>query len=709
MDQELRLTNDKNEYNIELSIFLGSINVTINDDNQINCRFFSLVVDIEPSFNLENSLKEINAQEQNIFDYNDSDIDGCEKTQFRTSWYVTTDTPLHAAYGVFSSEISGVIKECNINQDVSLNLKLPTWVSNMAKQFYNVYDQIGFENFLLTVLQLRITIWAASNSTIESAEIFEVGEVVIKVSENHLLSKNSFYFIHRIPDHDAFTIKKCTRKDEECTIGILKCFFNSRPVIIKNINQDLKDICESNAILYDFPKENSVLIQKLRISKENVLEQLHDFVPLKWEYLDDNNVIRGPYNSIVMISWIVKGYFRENSQLRLFDFGQGSLCESSTPMNFKKFQPLSNYLSLIKSDVSRIFRFSSENGVNRDLAVREPNDEKTNLHSEEMTNRSFSREKNTKFIKKSYEGKRIEIENAVKILKIQFSHIEKEFQNKFRRKVQDKKTDNRFSSEARDINRDEFIEFAIKNVFRQKNNVLFKKWCAEYGPELVLEACAIRIQTAFRKYIRKKHLSTQVLQRHLYEAYLEQARGIDNPTGFWLLFIPTFGSLSFASNSLLPKANLAALFALESVACRSTGCVINDLADRQFDSKVERTKNRPLASGEITFIKALIALIGSSATSAAVLSKLNKITHYPQLFLGFTFNWGILLAWTSVHGCFNPYRNSWLCPISYYISSVCWSVHYDTIYAHQDKLFDKQIGLFSTALKWNETQEVICL
>ncbi|KAJ1607753.1 putative UbiA prenyltransferase family member (3I27) [Cryptosporidium canis] len=196
---------------------------------------------------------------------------------------------------------------------------------------------------------------------------------------------------------------------------------------------------------------------------------------------------------------------------------------------------------------------------------------------------------------------------------------------------------------------------------------------------------------------------------------------INNPNGFWLIFIPTFGGLSLASDSVLPKPGNAMLFALGSFAARSTGCVINDLADRKFDSKVERTKNRPIASGEITIPH--VALLGSSAVSALILSRLNKytiflgipsiflmaaypfmkrITHYPQLFLGFAFNWGILLAWTSVFGCINPYRNSWLCIISYYLSSVCWTVHYDTIYAHQDKLFDKKIGIYSTALRWNK-------
>ncbi|KAK9173555.1 GYF domain containing protein [Cryptosporidium meleagridis] len=509
MDEELRLSNSKNTHQIELSIYLESISVTISDDNQMNCRFFSLTVDIEPSFNLENNLQEINAQAQNIFDYNDSEIDDYEKTQFHTSWYETTDAPLHAAHGIFSSEINGIIKECNINQEIYLNLKLPIWILNMAKQFYNAFNQTGFENFLLTVLQLRFTIWATNNSTIESAEIFEIGETIIKVSEDHILSKNSFCFIHRIPEYDALAIKEYSGNDKECTIGILKCFFNSRPVIIKNINHNLIDTCKNNATPRDFSKEDFESIRKLQISKENALMQLNDIVPLKWEYLDDNNIIRGPYNSIFMMSWIVKGYFGENSKLRLFDFGQECKIETTTPNSLQKFQPLSNYLSLIKSDVSRIFRCSPNYVINSDLIVKEPNNENMSLHTMEMTNKSSAQRENARFVYTSNESKRIEIENAVNMLKTQFSHIEKEFQNKFRGKVQNKSIDNNFSSEAINISKDEFIKFATKNVFRQKNNVLFKKWCAEYGPELVLEACAIRIQTAFRKYIKRRYLNVK--------------------------------------------------------------------------------------------------------------------------------------------------------------------------------------------------------
>ncbi|OII74212.1 uncharacterized protein cubi_01056 [Cryptosporidium ubiquitum] len=502
---EFKLSRDQNIYYIELSIYLGSIKVTISDDNRIDCRFFSLAFDIEPSFTLENSLQEFSKQTQHIFDDNDSDTDEFEKTQFLTNWYTITDTPIQTTYDIFSTEINGIIKECAINQDICFNLKLPVWVSNMAKQFYNLYNKIGFENFLLTVLQLRITIWATNNTAIESTEMFEVGEVVIKVSENHLLSKNSFYFIHRIPDHDVFAIKEYRKKGEECTIGILRIFFNSKPLIMKNINQNIKvkDVYKKGILSYDASKKSTV--QKLEINQKNIQEQLHDFVPLQWEYLDDNNVIRGPYNSIVMMSWIIKGYFAENNLLRLFEIDQECANKSVITRKFEKFKSLKHYFSLIKSDVSRIFRYSPDNELNKELIVRKSINENISLHNTETINKPILQKLNTNFTSISYEKKRIEIENAVNMLKTQFSNIDKEFQNK--RKVKDKKKDND-SSKIVNKSSDEFIEFATKNVFRQKNNILFKRWSVEYGPELVLEACAIRIQTAYRKYIRKKHEQT---------------------------------------------------------------------------------------------------------------------------------------------------------------------------------------------------------
>lgn len=514
MVENLKLSNDKDVYYLELSLYLGSINVTVSDDTHASYRFFSLTIDIEPIFTSGSNI-EVDRQELNSIDDNDSDIDECEITQFRTEWYGVMDTPLPATYNIFSSEINGIIKECKISQDISFNLKLPIWVSNMARQFYNTHDQIGFENFLLTVLQLRITIWATNDTAAEYTEMYEVGEVVIKISENHLLSKNSFHFIHRIPDHDVIVIKEYKRKDEECTIGIMRCFFNSKPLVVKNIKNLKNKFHEDNVINTNYPlsihvKKSPDSVSELQVNKDCKTDEIfHDFVLLQWEYLDDNNIIRGPYNSIVMMSWIIKGYFRENSKLRLFEFAEETTNEGITPRKYKNFEYLNQQLSLIKSDVFRIFQNSTAIGLNKEVLNKDHRNDNIISDSLNMDDKLVNQDVNMSSMPTSHLNKRFEFENAVSMLKTKFTSIEKEFQNKFKRKAEENSKDVNGGSSPDVINKskDEFIEFATKNVFKQKDNILFKKWCAEFGPGLVLEACAIRIQTAFRKYIRKKYMN----------------------------------------------------------------------------------------------------------------------------------------------------------------------------------------------------------
>ncbi len=147
---------------------------------------------------------------------------------------------------------------------------------------------------------------------------------------------------------------------------------------------------------------------------------------------------------------------------------------------------------------------------------------------------------------------------------------------------------------------------------------------------------------------------------------------------------------------------------------RSAGCIINDIADREFDKQVERTRTRPLASGELTVTQALVLLallllasaaiawhLGEVVILWAVLSLLpvaiypfmKRISWWPQLFLGLTFNWGALMGWAAVRGTVDATA------IALYIGCIFWTLGYDTIYAHQDKLDDARIGVKSTALR----------
>jgi 4-hydroxybenzoate polyprenyltransferase len=194
--------------------------------------------------------------------------------------------------------------------------------------------------------------------------------------------------------------------------------------------------------------------------------------------------------------------------------------------------------------------------------------------------------------------------------------------------------------------------------------------------------------------------------------YLQLMR-LHQPVGIWLLLWPCWWSVALASQEL-PPLFLLTLFAMGAVVMRSAGCVINDIADRDFDKHVERTRSRPLASGALSVnqaINLLIMLIMIAAIIAFVLGWqvflwsalalplvvtypfMKRISWWPQLFLGFTFNWGALLGWVVVRGSIE------LPALLLYAGGVFWTLGYDTIYAHQDKLDDARIGVKSTALR----------
>jgi 4-hydroxybenzoate polyprenyltransferase len=194
-------------------------------------------------------------------------------------------------------------------------------------------------------------------------------------------------------------------------------------------------------------------------------------------------------------------------------------------------------------------------------------------------------------------------------------------------------------------------------------------------------------------------------------AYARLAR-LDRPIGTWLLLFPGWWGIALASKSW-PDPVLLLLFAIGAVAMRGAGCTLNDIADREYDGAVARTRLRPLPSGAVSVPRAIAFLLLQLAVGAAVLFSMNRITillgcavlalvgtypfmkritYWPQVFLGLNFNWGALIGWTAVTGAL-----AWP-PLLLYLGGVFWTIGYDTIYAHQDKEDDLRIGVKSSAI-----------
>ena len=190
----------------------------------------------------------------------------------------------------------------------------------------------------------------------------------------------------------------------------------------------------------------------------------------------------------------------------------------------------------------------------------------------------------------------------------------------------------------------------------------------------------------------------------------------DRPIGIWLLLLPCWWSLAQGAAPEWGRlAGWMALFALGAAAMRGAGCTWNDIVDRKVDAQVERTRSRPLPSGEVKLRNALIWTALQSLVGVAVLFKLNKFaggvalcslilvaiyptakrfTSWPQLVLGLAFNWGALVGYATVTGTL-----SWA-TLALYAGGVAWTLVYDTIYAMQDQRDDAVIGVRSTARRF---------
>ena len=206
---------------------------------------------------------------------------------------------------------------------------------------------------------------------------------------------------------------------------------------------------------------------------------------------------------------------------------------------------------------------------------------------------------------------------------------------------------------------------------------------------------------------------------HHLKIFIELTR-LKKPIGFMLLFWPCSWGLAY-SYSTNQNLNLfiyyLILFFFGSVLMRSAGCIVNDIVDKDFDKKVQRTKKRPIASGKISVKNSLIYVVILCSIAFVILVQFNlltiilglcsmllafsypfmkRITYWPQLFLGLTFNWGIIMAWTAMNNDIS------LEIIFLYIAAIFWTLGYDTIYGAQDMADDEIIGLKSTSLKFKK-------
>lgn len=187
---------------------------------------------------------------------------------------------------------------------------------------------------------------------------------------------------------------------------------------------------------------------------------------------------------------------------------------------------------------------------------------------------------------------------------------------------------------------------------------------------------------------------------------------LPSQTGTWLLMLPTLWALVLSSQGI-PPWRLLVIFILGSFVMRSAGVILNDLADRSFDRHVARTRQRPLASGDMAPAHALIVLAVLLTLAGLLVLQLNPLTimlspaaialaalypfakrviHLPQAVLGIAFGWGTIMAWTASRGVIES--AAWLT----FAATICWAIAYDTIYALQDMDDDRRIGVKSSAL-----------
>ena len=208
-----------------------------------------------------------------------------------------------------------------------------------------------------------------------------------------------------------------------------------------------------------------------------------------------------------------------------------------------------------------------------------------------------------------------------------------------------------------------------------------------------------------------------------FKLFIELTR-LKKPIGYMLLFWPCAWGLTVAydfSREINTYLFYLFLFFSGSILMRSAGCIVNDIVDRNYDKKVFRTKNRPIASGKVSVQAAIIYSLILCLVAFIVLIQFNNLTiilalgsmplaftyplmkrytYWPQLFLGVTFNYGLILGWTSIQDGLNFF------PILFYFGAIFWTIGFDTVYGFQDFKDDEIIGLKSTSIKFKKNYKL---
>lgn len=191
---------------------------------------------------------------------------------------------------------------------------------------------------------------------------------------------------------------------------------------------------------------------------------------------------------------------------------------------------------------------------------------------------------------------------------------------------------------------------------------------------------------------------------------------LDRPVGTWLTLLPALAALVQAADGW-PTAWRLIIFSLGALLMRGVGCTFNDIFDRDFDHQVERTRFRPLTSGQLTLRAALWFAAAQLLVSAALLLAINaysrwlalalvplvviyplckRFTYWPQAVLGMAFNWGMLMAWTDTRDILPWYG------VAMWVGAVLWQIGYDAVYAYIDLRDDRMLGLKSVAMRFGD-------